>query len=173
MRRAGRRLVERPPTITVCYPGSFNPPTVAHLAVAGAAVRRLGQVRVDLVLSRNTLGKPPVEVPTFEDRVEVLERVAASRPWLEVRVTELRLLADIAEGYDALVMGADKWAQVLDPSWYGSEAARDHALSRLPFVLVAPRAGHRPEGVEILDVEGVSDVSASAARAGAIEHMLP
>ncbi len=41
------------------YPGSFNPPTVAHLAIADAARRRLGLDRVDLIISRDALGKHP------------------------------------------------------------------------------------------------------------------
>lgn len=44
----------------------------------------------------------------------------------------------------AVVVGTDKWAQVLGPGWYGSEAARDEALARLPLVLLAPRAGAGP-----------------------------
>ena len=32
-----------------CYPGSFNPPTVAHLAVAESAVEQAGLDRLDLV----------------------------------------------------------------------------------------------------------------------------
>ena len=80
-----------------------------------------------------------------EKVVAVLEAVASSRPWLGVAVTEARLIADIAARYDVVVLGADKWAQVLDPAWYGgSTEARDEALARLPRVLVAPRAGDHP-----------------------------
>lgn len=124
------------------YPGSFDPPTVAHLAVAEAAVRQAGLVRVDLVLSRRPLGKE-LRGPSVDQRAEVLHRVAADRPWLGVAVVDHRLVADIAEGYDAVVMGADKWAQVVDPAWYGgSVAARDTAVARLPRTLVAPRGQH-------------------------------
>ncbi|MCU1352901.1 MAG: hypothetical protein JWM05_2110 [Acidimicrobiales bacterium] len=159
-----------------CYPGSFNPPTVAHLAVAEAAVRQVGLTRLDLVVSRHALGKEPVAVPVLADRLAVLEAVAATRPWLAVRATDDRLLADIAVGYDVLVMGADKWAQVLDPDWYGSVAARDAAVARLPRVLVAPRAGAIPPEVEAERLElaaAVDHVSATAARTGQPELMLP
>ena len=154
-----------------CYPGSFNPPTVAHLAVAEAAVRAAGLVRLDLVLSRVALGKEDVAHPSVEERAEVLRTVADGRPWLGVVVTERRLIADIASGYDAVVVGADKWRQVIDPSWYGGDlAARDAAVASLPRVLVAPRADDRPEGVELLDVDPLHrDVSASAVRAGTAE----
>jgi hypothetical protein len=158
-----------------CYPGSFNPPTVAHLAIADAARRTAALDVVDLVVSRVPLGKGAVEVPTLDDRVAVLEAVAASRPWLGVRLTDDRLLVDIASGYDVLVMGADKWAQVRDPVWYESVAARDHALARLPArVLVAPRLGFAAEGAEVLDLgDDHGAVSSSAARDGASHLMLP
>jgi len=152
-----------------CYPGSFDPPTIAHLAVAEAAVRQAGLDRVDLLISRRTLGKDHLDEPTVARRRAVLEAVAADRPWLGVRVADGALIADLAAGYDAVVMGADKWAQVCDPAWYGgSLAARDAALAHLPRVLVAPRAGDHPTGVELLDLpDHLADVSASAVRAGA------
>ena len=126
--------------ITGCYPGSFNPPTIAHLAIAEAARRQCDLGRLDLVVSRVALGKEIAEVPRFEDRLAVLDAVAHSRPWLAVRVTDAKLLVDVAQGYDLLVVGADKWAQLHDPAWYGgSDAARDDALERLPDVVVAPR----------------------------------
>jgi nicotinic acid mononucleotide adenylyltransferase len=162
------------------YPGSFNPPTVAHLAVAAAARDRLGLDRVDLVVSERPLGKDGVDVPTLDDRIAVLRSVAASRPWLGVRRTPARLLADIAEGYDALVIGADKWHQLLDPAWYGdSAAARDAALARLPILLVVPRPPAPPPSADdprciLLPVEAAhAPVSSSAVRAGRLEWMAP
>ena len=133
-----------------------------------AARHHAGLDRVDLVLSVVALGKSPSHGPPVDRRRAVLAAVAASRPWLGVVVTEARLIADIAAGYDAVVLGADKWAQVLDQAWYGgSTTARDEALARLPRVLVAPRAGDHPAGVELLDVPAaVHEVSASAVRSG-------
>lgn len=124
------------------YPGSFDPPTVAHLAVADAARRQCGLDRLDLVVSTVALGKGAPQRPCLDHRVGMLRTLAERHPWLDVVVTEARLLADIGAGYDLVVMGADKWAQVVDPTWYGgSPAARDAALARLPDVAVAPRAG--------------------------------
>lgn len=158
----------RPPGrgLVGCYPGTFNPPTVAHLAVAAAAHETGALERLDLVLSRRPLGKERPQVPTLADRVALLREVAASRPWLDVVVGDARLVVDLAAGYDAVVMGADKWRQVIDPAWYdGDTTARDDVLSRLPRVLVAPRAGDRPDGVDLLEVdEAHSEVSATAVR---------
>lgn len=160
-----------------CYPGSFNPPTVAHLAVAEAAVAAAGLVRLDLVVSRVALGKADLVVPTVDDRIAVLRDVAATRPWLGVVLTDDELVVDIARRYDAVVMGADKWRQVNDAAWYGSEGARDAALAALPRVLVAPRADDQPAGVELLVVDvGHRPVRASAVREGdpaAVTWMVP
>ena len=156
------------------FPGSFNPPTVAHLDIAAATVAQCGVERVDLVLSRVAIGKESVVRPTVEARAAVLAEVAATRPWLGVVVTDDRLLVDIARGYDVLVLGADKWAQVLDPVFYdGSPAARDAAVAALPHVAFAPRRdGSPPAGATVLDVAH-HDVSSTAARAGAAELVLP
>ena len=150
-----------------CYPGSFNPPTIAHLAVAEAAHSQCGLTRLDLVVSRVALGKAAPAGPRFEDRIAVLDTIAGSRPWLGVRVTDAQLLVDVAAGYDVVVLGADKWAQVVDPTWYdGSIAARDAALARLPEVVVAPRPPWPvPPGRGLLLLEDMHrPVSATGAR---------
>jgi hypothetical protein len=164
-------------TSLAAFPGSFNPPTVAHLAMAEATVRQCGVDRVDLVLSRVALAKETVTRPTVDERAAVLLEVAANgRPWLGVVVTEHQLLVDIAAGYDVLVLGADKWTQVLDPAFYGgSAAARDDAVARLPRIAVARRGEHdlpSGPGVVPLDVD-VGHISSTAARAGAHDLMLP
>jgi hypothetical protein len=162
---------------TAAYPGSFNPPTVAHLAIAEAARATGGIDRVELLLSTSALGKEHVEVPALADRVAVLEAVARRRPWLGVRVTPARLIADIAAGYDAVIVGADKWAQMIDPLWYGGDtSARDAALERLPRVLVVPRGPFpRPQwqgAAELLVGPEHHLVSSSAVRDGRREWML-
>ncbi|HUJ65961.1 MAG TPA: hypothetical protein VLX59_10510 [Acidimicrobiales bacterium] len=161
------------------YPGTFNPPTVAHLAIAEAAWRQGGLDRVALVLSRSPLGKDP-SVPSFQHRLGVLEAVAASRPWLVVTVTDQRLIADVAAGYDAVVMGTDKWIQVCDPAWYGgSVESRDAAVARLPRLLIVERPGFdavpaRPDTALRLVLDaGHAGVSSSLARTGRAEWMLP
>ena len=155
-----------------CYPGTFNPPTVAHLAVAEAALRWCEVDRVELVLSRVPLGKEDVR-PGVDERVAVLQEVARSRPWLSVAVTEQRHIAAIAQAYDVVVMGADKWEQVNDPGFYESASARDVAIASLPRVAVAPRKDHPvPDGAVVLEVD-LHDVSSTAVRQGRHDLMLP
>jgi hypothetical protein len=157
------------------YPGSFNPPTVAHLAIAEAAIRQTNLARVDLAISQVPLGKEPGTGPTFEDRVAVVRSVAAHRTWLGVVVTDAQLIADIAVGYDLVVMGADKWAQLHDVGFYASPRLRDAALARLPGVAVVPRHGLPvPDDAVVLELDpDIAEASSTGARAGRLEWMAP
>ncbi|MFW2382709.1 MAG: hypothetical protein ACN4GZ_13190, partial [Acidimicrobiales bacterium] len=112
-------------TRSAVYPGSFNPPTVAHLDLSLAVIE---QRNVDVIvwsLSRETLGKDAEGHPTIDERYEVLAQVAQDYPWLEAQITDDQLLSDIAAGFDVLIMGADKWAQINQPEWYATVQERD------------------------------------------------
>ena len=157
------------------YPGSFNPPTIAHIAIAAAAREQRSLDRVVLVVSRSPINKEHVDRPLFEHRLDVLRAEAVHRRWLDVEITDARLLVDIACGYDVLVMGADKWAQVNDPAYYDDDpAARDAALAGLPALAIAPRPPFTvpPEHSLIVDAAHIV-VSSSEARAGSTEWMAP
>ena len=151
------------------YPGTFDPPTIAHLAVAEAALVTCPVDRVELVLSRDPIGK---SAPTpLHERLGAIDALRADRPWLSVAVTDHRLIADVCEGYDVVVMGADKWAQVLDPSYHESETHWHASLARLPLVAVARRGDvpiepHALGGTVILLDVDLGEVSSSAVRAG-------
>lgn len=139
---------ERPETLAsagvarrAVFPGSFDPLTVAHVAVVEAVIDQLDVDSVDLVLSEVALAKEHRRGPTAHERAEAVRRIVGGLDHVGVRVTQDQLLADIAEGYDVLVMGADKWHQLLDVAFYDDLAARDAALARLPEVAVAPRHG--------------------------------
>lgn len=155
------------------YPGSFDPLTIAHLTIAQCAAEQLGLRRVDLAISRRTLGKEHLGAHTIEERVAAIRAAAESRSWLGVVVVDASLVVEIARGYDAVVMGADKWAQVLDPSWYpDGVTGRNAALARLPRIAVAPRPGvELPAGaldeVASLRVPAhIGEISATAVRSG-------
>ncbi len=157
------------------YPGTFNPPTIAHVAVASAARAQRNLDRVVLVVSTRPINKEYVAGPVLADRLAVLRSVAAatSGGWLDVAVTEHRLLVDIARGYDVLIMGADKWNQVIDPQYYaGDAAARDVAVDSLPELAIAPRAPFDVPAHWMLDVDATHEpVSSTAARAGKRQWM--
>lgn len=152
---------------TGAYPGSFNPPTTAHLAIARAAMEQRRLTRVDLIVSRRALDKEHVERPLLEHRIAVLEEMARPRPWLGVVVTEHQLLVDMAEGHDVLVVGADKYEQLHDAGYYGSARARDLALRRLPELAVVTRPPHLAPAEHALHVPPeCHEVSSTAARGG-------
>ena len=139
--------------------------------MADAAHTQCRLDRVDLVLSRQALAKEQGHHLSLDERVDALRRVAAGRPWLGVEVTDRQLIADIAEGYDVVVMGADKWVQLHDVTFYGgSAAARDDALARLPDVAIAPRPPTPipiDAGAVVLDVPAhLAEVSSTAVREG-------
>ena len=152
------------------FPGSFDPLTTAHLAIADAVVAALGLDRLDLVMSTVALAKDHGGHSPLEERRRAVE--ALGRPELRAVVTEDRLIADIAEGYDVCVVGADKWHQLHDVEFYGgSAAARDAAIARLPVLAIAPRAGCEvppPGGRVVLLARDPAhaEVSSSAVRAG-------
>lgn len=164
------------------YPGSFDPPTIAHVHLARTALSQLDLHRVDFAISAMTLGKDDSRLTPIEERVDELERIIDGDPRLGVVTTVDSLLADIAEGYDVVILGADKWHQVLDPVWYGDRDARDAALRRLPRVALAPRppwpmpgedpAADPPAGLDLIILEtdpAHHRVSATEVRAGRTE----
>lgn len=156
------------------YPGSFNPPTIAHLALSEAARVQRRLDRIVWSISRTALAKETVDHPIFEHRLEVLHDVAAGVEWLEVVVTDAQLLVDIADGFDLVIMGADKWAQINQPHWYGSHTARDQAIAALPEIAVAPRPPHQvPASLLLRTDEAHHHVSSTNARAGETHLMLP
>ena len=152
------------------YPGSFDPPTIAHLAIATAALVQCGCQSLTFVLSRAALGKEGRD-DSVEQRAAVL-RDLVDGDRFTVEVTSSRLIVEIARGYDVVVVGADKWAQVLDPSWYADVQARNAAVASLPHVALVPRPPHEPPSpggrltvVELADPT-LAAVSSTAVRAG-------
>jgi hypothetical protein len=129
-----------------------------------------------LALSTRPIDKEHIERPRLEDRVSALRDDAQrSGGWLDVVVTDHRLLVDIARDYDVLIMGADKWAQVNDPVYYdGSTAARDAALAALPELAIAPRPPLALPAEYALLIDAThATVSSSAVRGGSREWMSP
>jgi nicotinic acid mononucleotide adenylyltransferase len=157
-----------------CYPGSFAPATVAHLHIARAAIAQCGLDIVEFVLSTDTLGKPTDTMASAVHRAEAFRSIISAQTMLRVRVSDHQLLADIAEEScaDVLIVGADKWQQLIDPVWYGGDPAeRDAALRRLPQLAVAPRppASMPPTSgvLTALDVPTwMHEVSSTAVRRG-------
>jgi nicotinic acid mononucleotide adenylyltransferase len=124
-------------------PGSFNPPTSAHLLLAERALHE-GFDCVLFVLARRTAGKERSSL-ILEDRLTAL-RVACEKSFA-IAACSHGLYADQAEAAArafpgaelTFLVGSDKIVQIFEPGWYED---RDAALDRLfdaARVLVAPR----------------------------------
>lgn len=158
---------------TAVYPGTFNPPTVAHLAISEAVRTQRGVSMVTWSVSTTALGKEHLGTSNLEARVSVLEAVAKTRPWLQIQVTDQQLLADIAQDFDVLILGADKWHQIQELHWYQDDPfRRDAAIQKLPELAIAPRPPHAVPESLALKLAGYEAVSSSAAREGATHHIL-
>jgi nicotinic acid mononucleotide adenylyltransferase len=131
--------------------GSFDPPTIAHVALAEAAA--VESELVVLVYSVRTLPKEGDASPPLlseETRVAALEAVCGrGRPRLAAGVCSHGLLVDQAAAAARrfpratlrMVVGSDKALQLLDPRWYEDRDAALEGLLGLASVCYAARSG--------------------------------
>jgi len=133
------------PTRLGVFPGSFNPPTIAHLALARAALKAVDEVV--FVLPRSFPHKE-YRGTNLEQRVELLQDTVSVDPRFSLAITEGGLFIDIAHecrvayGADiglSFVCGRDAAERIA--SWnYGRAEAWPEMLREFEM-LVAPRAG--------------------------------
>ncbi len=156
------------------YPGTFNPPTIGHLEIIRAAITHLELDELHLVISEAPLAKARPARPTLPQRLEVIRASIAHIGAASVHTTERQLIADIASGYDAVVMGADKWRQIHDIAFYRDDAHRDEAIGSLPRVVVAARDDVEvPTELRLPLTSDVTAVSSTGAREGNVAWMTP
>jgi len=156
------------------FPGSFNPLTVAHLEVARLAREEHRLDEVHFVVSRVALDKPTPPGPPLDERIALIAADIAAHDWLAVRTTDAQLIVDIADGYDVVIMGADKWEQVNDERYYADAAARDAAVAALTETVVATRDGAAaPADLALATPPELRSVSSTAARDGDRDQMAP
>jgi nicotinic acid mononucleotide adenylyltransferase len=129
--------------------GTFNPFTRAHAALAVAG-HRAGCPLVVLAMAPVSLAKEGLERAHPVDRLDWVAAWARRHPWAVVAAASHPLLVDMAEalgratgGQVALLVGADKAAQLVEPRWYDDPAVALDRLGRAASLLVAERAGHR------------------------------
>jgi nicotinic acid mononucleotide adenylyltransferase len=150
------RLVVEPdpgnPRRVALLPGSFDPITVAHAALA-EAVRDWADVVV-LVYSVRTVPKDVDAEPPLlseRERVEALTRFCAARPGTAAGLCSHGLLVEqihaavrvFPAAELALVVGSDKVLQLFDPGWYHDRHAAMEELFGHATVLYAIRAGEK------------------------------
>jgi nicotinate-nucleotide adenylyltransferase len=136
--------VENAPRVAV-LPGAWNPPTVAHVGIARAALEWADEVV--LILPRAFPHKG-FEGASFEDRIGMLRQVAAAEQRMSVASSEGGLYVEIAEEAAealepeteiGLACGRDAVERIA--TWdYGVPGVFESMIARYPL-LVAGRAG--------------------------------
>ena len=139
------RSSPRNPQRIALFPGAFNPPTVAHLAIARAA--RTWAAEVVWTLPRAFPHKG-FEGADSRTRLEMLRRLAAEQPGFSVAIASGGLYLEIADeawqcfgaGVEiGLVCGRDAAERIA--AWdYGRPGVFEAMIERYPL-LVAGRAG--------------------------------
>jgi nicotinic acid mononucleotide adenylyltransferase len=169
--------------------GTFNPFTRAHAALAVAG-HRAGRDPVVLAMAPVSLAKEGLERAHPVDRLDWVASWARRHPWAVVAVASHPLLVDMAEalarvtgGEVALLLGADKAAQLVEARWYDDPPAAMQRLDRAASLLVAERAGHPvpdlpvranrlPTAAWVLE-RSATEARAAAARGLPLDALLP
>ncbi len=183
-----QRSINKPHRLGV-LPGTFNPVTVAHLALAEAALTVVDEVV--FVLPRHFPHKT-YSGAGFEQRVELLDLVLAGEPRFSAAISQGGLFVEIArecrEAYGAdvrlsFLCGRDAAERIAN--WdYGHAGAFQEMLTKFDF-LVAARGGEYcpPHSLSRsfarLELNGAfnhvsaSDVRARIGRGEPWEHLVP
>ncbi|TMC20131.1 MAG: hypothetical protein E6J34_13605 [Chloroflexi bacterium] len=142
----------------IVFAGSFNPPTIAHLAMLKQAyhyAHERAPMHVYAAISKHTIDKEVVERPLLLDRIMLLKTLLHRRlhhagimlfnRGLYVEQAEAIHRSFPAVKHILFLMGFDKIVQVFDPRYYEDRDAALTELFRLAQLLVAPRgnAGKR------------------------------
>lgn len=157
--------------------GTFNPPTVAHLALARAARQHVDEVLFALPRS---FPHKTYEEAAFEQRLRMLEAALADEPHYSIAATEGGLFIEIARECRAayppgvelyFICGRDAAERIVN--WdYGRPGAIEEQLAEYQL-LVAPRRGvwqppvalsHRIHSLAL--PPGYDEVSATEVREG-------
>jgi nicotinate (nicotinamide) nucleotide adenylyltransferase len=155
-----RRAAGSPSRLGV-FPGTFNPPTVAHVALACTALSTLHEVV--FVLPRAFPHKPYRDT-TLEQRVELLRTALDGEPGFSIAAADGGLFIEIARECRAaygdqvglsFLCGRDAAERIAN--WdYGRPGAWQEMLREFDL-LVAPRGGdYRPEPAHSAAVRGVA-----------------
>jgi len=181
------RAIGQPSRLGV-FPGSFNPPTVAHLALARAALRHVDEVV--FVLPR-VFPHKNYRGATFEQRLDLLLRTTAGDPAFAVATSAGGLFLEIArECRDAygpgiplsFLCGRDAAERIV--GWdYGRPDAAAEMLREFTLLVAARNGSYQPPAehshavrpIEVPDCDEISatEVRDRIARGEPWEHLVP
>ena len=154
--------------------GSFNPPTVAHVELARAALDRVDAVL--LVVPRVFPHDKTFTGATLDQRIDMLHQIAFDEPRFGVAVAERGLFIDIAREARALLGAIDLWflcgadaaARIVD--WdYGEPRAFHRMLEEFGLLVARRQTVYEPPAdmahrIEMLRVEEMDEVSSTEVR---------
>jgi nicotinic acid mononucleotide adenylyltransferase len=144
----------------IVFPGSFNPPTNAHLALLKQAERFAHSPTLSATgdhqglllyaaISKRTTDKENVDRPLMLDRIILLDTLLKQRlPHTGMMLFNRGLYVEQAEAVRSsfpavsrlfFLLGFDKIVQILDPHYYEDRDAALKTLFSLAELLVAPR----------------------------------
>lgn len=136
------------------FPGSFNPLTLAHVALADAARAAADLDLVIWAIAAHTVDKEQVQRATLEDRVAQMAAftalAASTSSATALALTNRGLYVDQARAMRArlptaaelyIIIGYDKIVQIFDPRYYADRTSALDALFAQARVLVGPRDG--------------------------------
>lgn len=184
----------------IVFPGSFNPPTNAHLAMLKQA-KEFGHLHggmlVYAAMSKRTTDKETVERPLLVDRILLLDNILHNHVrdtgillfnrglYVEQAEAIRKQFHEVKQLY--FLLGFDKIVQIFDPRYYENRDKALRELFKLAEILVAPRAGAgaaeltallaQPENVPFAKYvhllplkESFRDISSSRIRQGVTAH---
>lgn len=156
------------------FPGTFNPPTRAHLAIAEASLKVCDEVL--FVLPRSFPHKE-YRGATFEQRLSMLQTLIDERPRFGLATSDRALFIDLArECHSELGTDVDLWflcgrdAAERIVNWdYGTAGAIDQMLSEFGLLVVRRKGEYVPpphlrDRIQTLETEDCSEVSATRVR---------
>jgi nicotinate (nicotinamide) nucleotide adenylyltransferase len=140
------------------FPASFNPPTLAHVALIREAIRKERLAEVLVLLDLQAMDKEQIEA-TFEDRLAMLKKVFGKDPKISIGISnqglfleKLKPLQSLYPGRDEVVfiVGFDTILRVLDKKYYENRGKSLDGLFRQCRFLVANRDFHEETAFEDL-----------------------
>ena len=170
-------------------PGAFNPPTVAHCAIARSALKHVDEVV--FVLPR-VFPHKVYEGASFEARVEMLRAIAANESAFSIAMADGGLFRSIAAEFRevygpgarlSFLCGRDAAERIL--TWdYRGETTPEEMLREFDLLVAARRGeleaplhlGHAIERLDLLDDHDAvssTEVRQRIARGEPWQHLVP
>ena len=138
------------PSRVAIFPGAWNPPTVAHVAIARAALNWADEV---VWMLPRTFPHKAFDGASFDARREMLRRLAESEPGFSAAVSDanlhFRMAAEAREflGPDpeiGIICGRDAAERIA--AWdYGEAGVFDRMLEQYPLLVAARRGDYTPD----------------------------